>query len=359
MRRTEDISILLTDKDFQRILRRWKYYSDEERAKVYGEYNLKEGEIEILLHLWLGMDFQRFHLSEEMVEDTLNETIWKMAERKIVPEEKAGVKRIYESFSRIAAILIIPIIFYTAYIQFVKDNPDVPQLAKQMVTVSSQPGTVTNLILPDGSRVWLNAGSTISYPNEFIGSTRAISLTGEAYFEVVKDKEIPMVVEAGNVRIKVFGTIFNVNAFSSEPSMKVTLVEGSVSLSSPTEKLHGKEEFFIEPGQTAIFSEQSKQVLVQNEDPFFYTAWKDGFMVFRNTPFETVLKRLSRKFNVDIELKDQTLARIPMDARFRDESINEILRLLSSGTPFKYYYETPGKLPDGTFAKSKIYIERK
>ena len=141
-----------------------------------------------------------------------------------------------------------------------------PQPAEQMVTVSSQPGTVTNLILPDGSRVWLNTGSTISYPNEFSGSTRDISLTGEAYFEVVKDKQIPMVVEAGNARIKVYGTIFNVNAFSSEPFLKVTLVEGSVSLSSPSGKLNGKEEFFIKPGQTAIFNEQSKQVLVQNED---------------------------------------------------------------------------------------------
>lgn len=359
MRRTDDISILLTDKDFQKILRKWKCLSDEEKAEVNREYDLNEDDVAILRHLWSGLNFHQFHHPKEKVEDVLNETIWKMAERKIVPAGKTGVKKIYESFSRIAAILIIPIILYTAYIQFVKDNPVMLQSAEQIVTVSSQPGTVTNLILPDGSQVWLNAGSAISYPNEFSGNTRDISLTGEAYFEVVKDHRIPMVVKAGEAYIKVYGTTFNVNAFSSEPFVKVTLVEGSVSLSSPSEKLNGKEEFFIEPGQTAIFSEQSKQVLVQNEDPFFYTAWKDGFMVFRNSPFETVLKRLSQKFNVDIELKDETLAAIPMDARFRNESINEILRLLSSGTPFKYYYETPRKLSDGTFVRSKIYIEKK
>jgi ferric-dicitrate binding protein FerR (iron transport regulator) len=72
-----------------------------------------------------------------------------------------------------------------------------------------------------------------------------------------------------------------------------------------------------------------------------------------------VLEHLSQKFNVDIELKDPALASIPMDATFRDESVSEILRLLSLSTPFHYYYDSPGKLPDGTFAKSKIYIEKK
>lgn len=358
MRRTDDISILLTDKDFQRILRKWNYLSDEEKAEVNRKYDLNEGDVAILRHLWSGLDFHQFHYPKGKIEDILDETIWKMAERKIVPAGKTEVKKLYESFSRIAAILIIPIILYTAYIQFVKENPVMLQSAEQMVTVSSQPGTITKLILPDGSHVWLNSASSISYPKSFNRSIREVTLTGEAYFEVTKEKQVPMVVSAGDVRVKVYGTSFNVNAFSSEKTVKVTLIEGSVSFSSLSHKVNTKNEFFIEPGQTVAFDKDSKKMVVQNEDPFFYTAWKDGFMVFRNTSFETVLKRLSQKFNVDIELKDQTLAAIPMDARFRDESINEILRLLSSGTPFKYYYETPRKLPDGTFARSKIWIEK-
>jgi ferric-dicitrate binding protein FerR (iron transport regulator) len=215
------------------------------------------------------------------------------------------------------------------------------------------------MVLPDGSKVCLNSGSSISYPDHFDDSARKVLLTGEAYFQVVKNKKAPMVVSVGNVNLKVYGTSFNVNAFSSEETVRVTSVEGSVSLSSASGKIRGKDEFFIEPGQTVTYFGDSRKFTVQNEDTFFYTAWKDGILIFRNNTFATVLKQLSRKFNVDIELKDKNLASIPMDATFRDENINEILRLLALGTPFRYYYETPGKLPDGTFAKSKIYIVKK
>jgi len=359
MRGTEDISILLTNKDFRKILSGWKGFSETEKAEVRKEYELTAEDVEILRRLWSGLDFHHFEHSKAIVEDTLNETVWTLAERNIAHGERKPVRKFYEQFARVAAILIIPILLYMTYLQFFKESPATPRATQQLVTISSQPGTVTNLILPDGSQVWLNAGSSVSYPSFFNGGTREVSLAGEAYFEVVKNKQMPMVVSAGDMHIKVYGTTFNVNAFSTESFVKVTLVEGSVSLSSPAGKFNGKNEFFIEPGQTVTFNEDSRKLVVQNDDPFLYTAWKDGLLVFRNTTFETVLKRLSRKFNVDIELKDQSLAPIPMDATFRDEGVEEILRLLAYSTPFEYYFGPPRKLPDGTYAKGKIYIERK
>ncbi len=359
MRRTEDISILLTDKDFRKVLSEWNNLDEILKAEVFKKYGLTAGEMEILRQLWLGLDFRRLEHPEAVVEEALNETVWKLAERRIKPVGKTAGRQLYDGFARVAAILIIPLILYTGYVQFYKAEPAPLATVSQLVTVNSQPGTVTKFILPDGSLVWLNSGSTVSYPNPFHGLTRDVSLTGEAYFEVVKNKQTPMMVSAGDMRVKVYGTTFNVNAFSSEPFVKVTLVEGSVSLSSPAGKLDGKEEFYIKPGETVTFHGDSKKLVVQNEDPHYYTAWKDGVLIFRNTSFETVLKQLSRKFGVDIELKDQVLAGVPMDARFRDESLSEILRLLSASTPFTYSYETPGKLPDGTYEKSKINIKRK
>ena len=359
MKRADDISTLLTDINFRKILSEWTDLSKEERANVYREYELAASDVDILRRLWLGLDFRRFEHSEAVVEDTLNEMIWKLAERKASLTEKSPARKLYEHFARIAAILIIPIVFYAVYVQFFRMDPAMPEAMPQLVTVSSQPGTISNLILPDGSHVWLNAGSSVSYPNHFYGHTRAVSLTGEAYFDVVKNKKMPMVVSAGEVNLKVYGTMFNVNAFSSEQFVKITLVEGSISLSSALGKFNNKDEFFVEPGQTVTFDEASKKLVVKNEDPFYYTAWKDGILVFKNNTFEMVLKRLSRRFNVDLELKDQTLASIPMDATFRNENINEILRLLSFSIPFKYDYESPRKLPDGTFVKSKIFIEKK
>jgi ferric-dicitrate binding protein FerR (iron transport regulator) len=356
MKRAEDISILITDKNFQKLLSGWTDFDEEKKTEIYSEYRLTAKDVEILLQLWYGLDFRSFQHPQTITEEVLEETIWKMTERKNSISEKHPVKRLYEQFARIAAILIIPVLLYTTYIQFFKVDKNLAEATSQMITVSSQSGTIINTTLPDGSKVCLNAGSSISYPSHFDGNIRKILLTGEAYFQVVKNKKVPMVVSAGNVNLKVYGTSFNVNAFPSEEPVRVTLVEGSVSMSSPLGKLRGSDEFFIKPGQTVTYYNDSKELTVQNEDAFFYTAWKDGILVFKNNTFATVLKQLSRKFNVDIELKDQSLASIPMDATFRDENINEILRLMALGTPFIYYYESPRKLPDGTFAKSKIYI---
>jgi len=358
MKRTEDISILITDRSFQKILLEWGDLTETRKAEIYSEYELTIDDMVVLQQMWLCLDFHTFEHPKPEIEEALEETIWKLSERNNISSQRTPLRKLYEQFARIAAILIIPIIVYTAYIQFFQANKTLPEVASQLVTVSSQAGTITNLELPDGSKVWLNSGSSISYPYQFNGSTRDVSLTGEAYFEVVKNKMVPMVVSTGQVNLKVYGTSFNVNAVSSEKSVRVTLVEGSVALSSPSGMDKGENELFIEPGQTVTYFDDSKKLIVKDEDTFLYTAWKEGVLIFKNKTFETVLKQLSCKYNVDIELEDKTLAPIPMDATFRDENINEILRLLSLSTPFQFYYGSPQKLPDGTFAKSKIYIKR-
>ncbi len=358
MKRAEDISILVTDKKFQKILLEWTRLSEEKKTEVYREYELTAKDVEILQQLWLGLDFHPFEHSPEVIQSALDETIWELAERNNGATQRVGFRKLQEQFSKIAAILIIPILLYTAYFQFFKIDTSALATSQQTITVNSQPGTISNIILPDGSKVYLNAESSVSYPNYFNSSERNVSVKGEAYFEVVKNKHTPMIVSVGNVKLKVYGTSFNVNAFPSDKYAKVTLVEGSVSLSLSLGKIKGKDEFFIEPGQTVTFYDDSKKLVVENENAFLYTAWKDGTLVFKNNTFDSVLTRLSRKFNVDIELKDQSLATIPMDATFRNENINEILRLLSLSTPFRYYYGNSQKLSDGSYAKSKIYIEK-
>ncbi len=357
MKQNKNISILLADKDFQKILSDWTGLHEEKKAVICKEYSLTPQEISILQQIWLGLDFHFQEYPSAQIETALNETLWKIAERRNTVTGKSPIRKMYEQFAKIAAILIVPLILYTVYVQFY--NIQSYNTSVQTVSVNSQPGTITKLVLPDGTKVCLNGGSTISYPSYFTGKKRDVSLTGEAYFEVAKNKKIPMKVLAGDVSLKVYGTSFNVNAYPNEKFAKVTLVEGSVSLSSPPGKFNKGKEFFIEPGQTVTFYNDSKKLKVEHKDTFLYTAWKDGLLVFRNTSFESVLKQLSRRFNVDIELVSRNLASIPMDATFRNENIGEILRLLSLGTPFKYSYGPQHKLPDGTFGKRKIYIENK
>ena len=354
----QDISMLITDREFQEILMEWSSMGGERKAEVCQKYGLTENDVKTLQQLWLGLDFREFDQPRTEVEEALDETLWKLTERKENAPRSLS-RKLYEHFARIAAILIIPILIYTAYVQFYSHPKSGSSTAAQMVTVTSQAGTVTQLALPDGSKVYLNSGSTISYPSVFASDLRKVSLKGEGYFEVVKNKKVPMEVSAGNVSLKVYGTSFNVNALESEKFVKVTLVEGSVSLSSKGEAIQGKNEFFITPGQTVTYQQNTKEINLQTDDTFQYTAWKDGIIIFRNKTFASVLQQLSEKFNVDIELKDRSLASIPMDATFRDENINEILRLLALSTPFRYHYGEQQKLADGTFAKSKIYIERK
>lgn len=356
MKRTENISILLTDNNFQTILSGWKALNNETRKEVLREYDISDKEMEVLLQLWLGLDFRKFKQPETVIAESWDETIWKLAERYSHNEKKTVTKRLYTIFSKIAAVLIIPIILLTAYLynnHRVISTSETPQL----VTIGCQPGTITNLELPDGSKVWLNAGSTISYPSYFDKRTRNVEIYGEAYFEVVKDIRNPMIVSAGDVQVKVYGTAFNINAFNTEQHVTVTLVKGSVSLSSPKGKPNDDKEVFIKPGQTLIFNKKSKTLKIDYTDTDLYTSWKDGELIFRNEPFAKILERLSRKFNIDIELNDPTLSAIPMDATFREENIDEILRLLASGTPFRYFYGISQKLPDGTFSKGKIYID--
>jgi hypothetical protein len=357
MKRDEDISILLTNKNFQKILSAWSGYTEDEKAEIFTKYQLSQEEVNSLQQLWLGLDFHFQEHSSVEIENALDKTIWEIAERRISPSVKSIGQKMYEEFSKIAAILIIPLILYSGYSIYKSSTSFASEEANQMININSQPGTITKLVLPDGTKVSLNAGSTITYPNKFTGTNREVSLTGEAYFEVTKNKEMPMEISAGSISLKVYGTSFNVNAYPEEEFARTTLIEGSVSLSSPMGKFNGKDEFFIEPGQTVTFYTSTRKLEIGNEDPFQFMAWKDGFLVFKNTSFGSVLEQLSRRFNVEIELLDKSLSSISMDATFQNENINEILRLIALGTPFKYYYKPMKKLPDGSFEKSKIYID--
>ncbi len=356
MRRDEDISILLTDKNFQKVLSNWTASTDKEKSDICKKHNLNLEEINILRQIWLGLDFHSPDYHAEKIETALNDTLWEIAKKQNVIRGKSPMRALYERFSRIAALLIVPVILYAFYIQF-HHNP-APASDNHAIVVQSQPGVITKLVLPDGTKVCLNAGSAISYPNYFTGKKREVSLTGEAYFEVVKNKEMPMEIAAGNVKLKVYGTTFNVNAYPNESFAKITLVEGSVSLSS-SGKADQAKEFFIKPGQTVTYYRESNKLDVEYKDTFQYTAWKDGLLVFKNTSFDSVLRQLSHRFNVDIELANKNLGSTSMDATFKNESLDEILRLLSLSTPFKYSYGPQHKLPDGSFEKSKIYIEEK
>lgn len=147
------------------------------------------------------------------------------------------------------------------------------------------------LTLADGSKVWLNAASSIRFPTHFIGKERRVQITGEVYFEVAKNAAMPFKVEAGEMEINVLGTHFNVNAYEA---VKTTLIEGSVVIASEDATL------ILKPGQQALVITSGKIDLLKNPDLDETMAWKNGLFQFNDADIETVMKQIARWYDVEI-----------------------------------------------------------
>ncbi|HEY0175648.1 MAG TPA: FecR domain-containing protein, partial [Pedobacter sp.] len=165
-------------------------------------------------------------------------------------------------------------------------------------TVVTPRGGQYQIVLPDGSKVWLNAASSLKFPTAFSGNTRYVELTGEAYFEIAKNKSMPFIVKSDDQSIEVLGTHFNINDYREEPEVKTTLLEGRVKASS------GKGTVFLNPGQQAVVSKADNSgniKVLKDVDMEEIIAWKNGNFQFNNADIETVMRQISRWYNVDIE----------------------------------------------------------
>jgi len=152
------------------------------------------------------------------------------------------------------------------------------------------------LVLPDGSKVWLNSESSIRYPVAFVGNERKVFVTGETYFEVAKDKTKPFRVVAVNITVEALGTQFNVNAYSNEPWFATTLIEGSVRITT------GSKENVLKPGQQAQLDDNNFNVI--NTDVDDVTAWKNNLFKFSKTPIDEIMRQVERWYDADVEFKD-------------------------------------------------------
>jgi hypothetical protein len=161
-------------------------------------------------------------------------------------------------------------------------------------TITTPRGGKYKVTLSDNTEVWLNAGSSLSYPIAFHGSERRVALTGEAYFEVAPDADQPFVVTAGNTRIQVLGTHFNVNAYNDEKVIKTTLTEGAVRV------FKGDESRLLKPGEQASMNKRTGMLKVRPADVEAAVAWKNGLFQFNNTQLEVIMREVSRWYDIDV-----------------------------------------------------------
>ncbi|WP_297087372.1 FecR domain-containing protein [uncultured Draconibacterium sp.] len=274
-----------------------------------------------------------------------------------VSDTSVRVRRLTFWLGRVAAILVLPLIIsvlllylknssvQSAYQQVLEYNNSNP------VTVKAPLGGMVNLQLPDGTKVWLNAGSEIKYAASFSAEKREVNLEGEAFFKVEK-ASVPFVVNNAGPQIKVYGTQFNVNAYNNEKNVIVALEEGRISLNV------NNGEQFLEPGEVSVFDKNKRKLTIRKDPIDQYTAWRTGKLIFRDATLAHIARTLERRYNAQIEIADAEIAGYTYNATVRGETFEQILELLRLTAPIKYTYKKPEQNADTTFSKAKVVITR-
>lgn len=194
-------------------------------------------------------------------------------------------------------------------------------------TLRTPRGGQYHLELPDGTKVWLNAASSIVYPVQFTGSTsRNVRIEGEVFFEVAKQyyggNKIPFVVTTGDVSVEVLGTQFNINAYSDEKDIKTTLLEGSVKISTP------KSSSLLNPGHEASVASAAADIRISKANTDQAVAWKNGYFQFRQASLEEIMRQLSKWYDIDVRYEGKPVGKMFSGEIPRSATLLEVLEIL-------------------------------
>ena len=254
-----------------------------------------------------------------------NQLLDKIHHRIALEESKTTARRftLYRNLLKVAAVLITGLIISTFFLYTKQEK--LSEIAT-IETVKTPYGARTSFKLPDGSEVWLNSGSTISFPRQY-GVIRRVELEGEAFFKVVKDGK-PFVVETRLGKVEVMGTSFDVKAYANE-SFVTTLVEGSVKVNDRTNQVAT-----LKPGEQSVITAANEYRLkVVNTN--LMTSWREGKLIFVKEPFANVTKEFERWYNVKIELQGERLKKLGYTGTIELETFSEVLELINTTTPIK------------------------
>lgn len=272
--------------------------------------------------------------------------------RKIENTKKTGF---FRTLQKIAAVLILPLFIATLYFA----NKNSVHESNELYTLKTCAGMRSEYVLPDGTKVYLNSKTSLSYPVTFTGATRDVKLDGEAYFEVAENKKQPFIVNTGNVNIEVTGTEFKASNYEDEGMTEIVLVEGAVRLFQGD--YLGEKEMFkaLVPGEKATYVKAEEKLYYEKVDIEKYIAWKDGKLMFRDDTMQEVARRLNRWFNVDIQLTGNDLDDYVYKATFEDETLIQVLDLLKISAPIDYQIKERERKTDNTFSNMEIEIIQK
>ncbi|MGQ8336990.1 FecR family protein [Sunxiuqinia sp. A32] len=248
------------------------------------------------------------------------------------------IRRSLYSYSRYAAIILL-VVGITSVVLNLTGNLSFNNKSELIYTeVIADFGQVSKVVLPDKSIVLLNSGSSLKYNNEYSIDNRNLILNGQAFFDIQKNKKLPVVLNAKDVEVKVLGTKFYVNAYPEENQVDIFLESGNVEL-----RVHKREhdKYLMVPGQIAIYDLINDSMKISDGNMNEFTSWKDGKLVFKDEPLDRVLRILERKFNVEFIRNTPKISKSSFTATFRNESLVEILNYISYSCKIDYKIDEP------------------
>ena len=269
------------------------------------------------------------------------------------PSSRSGQSGL-KAFMRYAAVFLMA--FGLAW--FISHTGSIfPTPVSSKVNVLSVPnGSKGFLTLEDGTEIWLNCGSRLTYNNFSGAPVREVFLEGEAFFNVRKDNTRPFIVKTSDLRLKVLGTRFNVKSYPAERITETVLVTGKLQIEEINPAAEDKNLITLEPNQKATFYSATgrfelekksteaaaalkapvRQQIIETVNPALYTSWKDEKLIFNNERLESLIIKMERWYNVDIELKDSLLKDYRYTGKFEKENIEQALKALKLATPLEY-----------------------
>lgn len=336
-----------------------KYKGIEDLLPRFCEGRTSEGESR-LVEEWIAEDEEHLkmihrihalHLATDAMDVMKHTDLDKVLDK--VKGRMHAVSRVpgWEWTQRIAAVLSIPLLLGCLWLYFEGDRR-VPEVA-QMMEISTNPGMTTRLMLPDSTLVCLNSESTLRYPSRFSGDVRQVELTGEAFFDVARNEAKRFVVQTEHdSQVEVYGTRFNIEAYPSDAQVSTTLIEGSVGFLYKDKRGQAKK-INLKPNQKLVYTPAEEEVQLYATSGESETAWKDGRIVFDNTPMDEVLRMLGKRFNVEFVVKSKRLDEYAFTGTFTSQRLERIMEYFKISSRIKWRYLESGEMKD---EKQKIEI---
>jgi transmembrane sensor len=301
----------------------WQEISDQEKLKYY---NTDSGWLDISSRLGLGEENNR------------SITILRKNNFRIL----------------IAAATIASLVAIGALGSLISEKKSFQKTVDASIIVTTNEGEKAHIFLTDSTEITLNSGSTLEYNGQYNLKDRKVKFKGEAFFNVSTNPNKPFVVQLNQMCVTATGTRFNIFSFENEDRVETTLEEGIITVS-----IKGSESVKVISGQQVIYFVKSKKVLVRDVVTDTYTSWKENKLRFNDTPFEEVLRRIGRKYNVRFEISSRDLLNLKYTATFIDEPIEEVMQMLKTVSPitYKIYYLT--SINDKKYLKPRIVVGKR